>query len=172
MLRRLTTFLALTVAVLMCRFAVAQKATVTFCSPPEKIAHQALDAVAVDGSMPFFGNLFDGDHRLAHLSRGNFVSFELPAGQHVFSGTTKDHASKQYTLTLDVKTGGQYFVRLMSKSHSAIVVPVLFVEPQLESVACSTAVNENARSQPLEAKHVSKDAQALVVRAANSLSCP
>jgi hypothetical protein len=172
MLRRPITFLALTVAVLICRLAVAQKATVTFYSPPEKVAHQALDAVAVNGLMPFFGNLFDGEHRLAHLSRGNFVTFELPVGQHVFSGTTKDHASKQYVLTLEVKTGGEYFVRLMSKSHSAVVVPVLFVEPQLESVACSTAVKENARSQPLAVKHVSKDVQALVAHAANSLSCP
>lgn len=111
--------------------AFAQKATVTFYSPPEGVAHQALDAVSVNGLMPFFGNLFDGEHRLAHISRGNYVSFELPMGQHVFSGTTKDHASNQYTVALEARAGEEYFIRLTSKSHSAIVVPVLFVEPQL-----------------------------------------
>jgi hypothetical protein len=64
--------------------------------------------------------------------------------------------SNQDILTLDLELGGQYFVRLMSKSHSAVVVPVLFVDPQLESVPCSTEVEEITESHPLEVKLILK----------------
>lgn len=89
----------------------------------------------------------------------------------MFSGTTKDHANDQYILSLDLETNQQYFIRLMSKSHSMVLFPALIVEPQLESVPCSNAAEDNAKSHALEIKHVSKDAQTLLAPTA-PLSCP
>ena len=161
--------LAITLAASACQLAGAQKATVTFYSPTDPPAHQLLETVEVFGVIPFFGNVFDGDQKLANIHRGRFVTFELPHGTHVFSGNLKNKPSDKYTLILDASENEHYFVRIVSKWKSLGIV--LLIDPQLESVNCTTAAKEIGRSRPIETKHISKDAQQFLAPDA-SISCP
>jgi hypothetical protein len=161
--------LTVALAISACQLAAAQKATVTFYSPPDPPAHELVETVEVWGVMPFFGNVFDGDKKLAYLHRGRFVTFEIPSGAHVFSGTEKNKASDKYTLSLDVSDNQHYFIRIMNKWKSLGVM--LLVDPQLESVSCTTAAKEIDASRPIEAKRVSKDAQNFLAPDA-PISCP
>ena len=154
----------------MCRLAVAQKATVTFYSPPDPLSHQVKEGVSWWGTSPFRGFIFNGNKQLAHLSAGNFITFEFPVGKYVFSATPHKSPTDKYTINIEANAGEHYYVRLVMKWKG--VSPVYFVDPQLETVDCATATKESIGTSPLEAEHVSKDSQTFVVQTASSLSCP
>ncbi len=155
--------------VLSCQQAAAQKAAVTFYSPPDPFSHQLKEGATWWGTSPLRGYVFDGDRQLAHFVAGKFITFELPTGQHLFSGTIrKDHPNENHPLVIEAKDGDHYFVRLTMRWKGNILY---VVNPQLETVDCSTAIKENAGSHALELKHISKDAQTLIAQPAHVVSC-
>ena len=92
----------------MCRLAVAQKATVTFYSPSDPLSHQVKEGVSWWGTSPFRGFIFNGNKQLAHLSAGNFITFEFPVGKYIFSATPHKSPTDKYTINIEANAGEHY----------------------------------------------------------------
>ena len=172
MFRKYMAATTLIFAALICRAVIAQNAIVTFYSIPDQLSHELKESVSLFGKTSFRGYAFDGDQQLAHLSAGRFIAFELPAGHHVFSATLhKHHANGKYALAVELKPGERYFIRMTSKWKSAVVVPVVLYDHQLEFVTCPVAIQENAGSHSVEAKQVSSNARVSMVQGAAFQTC-
>lgn len=109
--------------------------------------------LTIKGTIPFRGKLFDGDHRLAEVVPGRFVSFNFPAGDHVFSAGLRQLDDKT-ALHLTVKDGERYCIRLTEKYTNTILTPVSFTEGFLDEVDCQRAAKEAQDAKPIESKHV------------------
>lgn len=145
-------FLAAAFAVVPC---AAQTGTVTFYSyaPPVK---QALKTIVTRvGTGTFAGWLYDGDKKMAHASRGRFMSFQLVSGGHEFSISYKSNGPSHTLLHLDIEPGGHYCVRLSAKVVAldpGAVVGV--VKGKIEQIGCSQAAQEAGDYRPIELKRV------------------
>jgi hypothetical protein len=102
----------------------AQTGTVTFYSINLSAKKQIKTALAPVGTVPFTGWLFDGDKRLAHATRGRFMSFQLPAGSHDFTvpykskGPGRKPCQPTDCLQLEMESGRHYCVRQIHSSRS------------------------------------------------------
>jgi hypothetical protein len=140
--------------------SAAQTGTVTFYSIDLSAKKQVKTALAPVGMVPFTGWLFDGDKRLAHASRGRFMSFQLPAGPHDFTvpykskGPGTKPCQPMDCLRLDVESGGHYCVRLSAKDVNPIVVPIMFVDSRIEQVSCRDASQEAGKYKRIDLKRV------------------
>lgn len=138
----------------------AQTGTVTFYSIDLSAKKQVKTALAPVGTVAFTGWLFDGDKRLAHATRGRFMSFRLPAGPHDFTvpykskGPGRKPCQPMDCLHLDVEIGRHYCVRLSAKDVNPIVVPIMFLDSKIEQVSCQEASQEVGEYQRIDLKRV------------------
>src|SRR3984957_15344026 len=138
----------------------AQTGTVTFYSINLSAKKQVKTALAPVGTVPFTGWLFDSDKRLAHATRGRFMSFDLPAGPHDCTvrykskGPGKKPCQPMDCLHLEVESGRHYCVRLSAKDVNPIVVPIMFVASRIQRAACREASQEAGEYKRIDLKRV------------------
>lgn len=135
-----------------------QDATVTFYSMGStgKTGLKVGVTLGVPGKMPFAGWVFDGDHKLARLQPGHFMTLHLASGEHVFSGTfNSKHPAANALLPLTLAADQHYFVRLTGE-HNGILV-VLTYKGFIQQVDCETARQEASGAEPIKANRVEKD---------------
>jgi hypothetical protein len=138
----------------------AQTGTVTFYSIDLSVKKQVKTALAPVGTVAFTGWLFDGDERLAHATRGRFMSFQLLAGPHDFTalykakGPGNKPCQSMDCLHLEVESGGHYCVRLSAKDKNMIVVPIVFLDSRIEQVSCQEASQEASKYKRIDLKRV------------------
>ena len=114
-LQRKAQLLLLFVAALTFR-CVAQTGTVTFYSYASTAKQQAEAVVVPAGvTLTFPGWLYDGNKKMAHSSRGRFMTFRVPAGQHDFQISFNSKKPGKTSLHLIVEGGKHYCVRLSMK---------------------------------------------------------
>jgi hypothetical protein len=102
----------------------------------------------------FTGWLFDGDKRIAHWSRGRFMTLRLAVGGHDFSVPYKSRGPEKTALHLDIENGRHYCVRLSARVLSPVLVPVAIVDSRIEALPCQKAVEETGRFKPLDLKRI------------------
>jgi hypothetical protein len=140
--------------------AVAQTGAVTFYSISLSAGAQVKTALTLVGTVPFTGWLFDGGKRLAHATRGRFMTFQLPAGPHDFTvpysskGPGKIPCQPMDCLHLNVESGGHYCVRLSARDVNPIVVPIAFLDSRIEQVSCGDAFQEAGKYKRIDEKRV------------------
>jgi hypothetical protein len=138
----------------------AQSGTVTFYSIELSAKKQVAVALTPVGTVPFTGWLCDGDKRMVHATRGRFMSFQLPAGPHDFTVPYKSKGPGQKPcrprdcLRLEVESGRHYCVRLSARDVNPIVVPIGFVDSQIEQVSCRDASQEAGKYRRIDLKRV------------------
>jgi hypothetical protein len=154
---------------LLCVFpCAAQTGTVTFYSIELSVKQQVKTAVAPVGMASYTGWLFDGDKKMAHAKRGQFMTFHLPAGTHEFvadyssKGPVKKPCMPPHCLSLEIAGGSHYCVRLSAKDVNTIVVPILVVSSRIEQLPCGEAFQEAGKYKRIELKRVDSAAQTLL----------
>jgi hypothetical protein len=150
---KLTLRIAL-IAALFTTCCLAQTGTVTFYSA--NVSAKSEGQILLPKSEQPFGGLqggwiFDGSQRLARVRIGRFVTFHLSPGEHAFTDLGPTGPSKK-ALTINVKDGGQYCVRLFAKMINAWVYTRW--DNKLEEVPCQQAEREAADLKPIEVKQV------------------
>jgi hypothetical protein len=94
----------------------------------------------------FMGQIFDGSNRLASLTAGHFVTFQLPAGKHIFGANT--WLSPVQTggghLALDLIAGQHYYLAAYLDNRG-VLVPLF----RLEQHACDRVNKETTRLTPI-----------------------
>jgi hypothetical protein len=133
----------------------AQTGTVTFYSIGLSVKEAVKDSVVPVGTVPFTGWLFDGDQRLAHAEGGRRMSFRIVAGEHQFTVPYHSNRPGKTVLHLKVESERNYCVRLYAKYVSATaLVPVMYVDSQIEQVSCQQASKEAGSYKPIDLKRV------------------
>ena len=133
----------------------AQTGTVTFYSYALTPKQQAKAAVVPVGTTSFTGWLYDGDRRMAHASRGRFMTFQLATGGHDFFTSYKSNRPGKTSLHLDVESGGHYCVRLSAKYVSPTPgLLIAFVDSKIEQISCQQAVQEAGDYKQIHPKRV------------------
>jgi photosystem II stability/assembly factor-like uncharacterized protein len=144
--------LALTAVAIPC---LAQTATVTFYSIGLSAKQQVKVAVVPVGTVPFTGWLFDGNQRMAHAHRESFMTFHLAAGEHQFTVPYDSKGAGKTTLHLKVEDGGRYCIRMSARYKSGSpLVPLAFLDSQIEQVSCQQALKEAGDYKPIDVKRV------------------
>jgi hypothetical protein len=140
--------------------SAAQTGTVTFYSINLSVKKQVKTALTPVGTVAFTGWLFDGNKRVAHATRGRFMSFQFPAGPHDFwvpyksKGPGKEPCQPMGCLHLDVESGRHYCIRLSAKDVNAIVIPLMYVHSRIEQVSCQDASQEAGKYKRIDLKRV------------------
>jgi hypothetical protein len=153
-------FLLLGTSLCFASSSTAQTGTVTFYSIDLSAAKQVQTALSPVGTVAFTGWLFDNSKRVAHATRGRFMTFQLPAGLHNFSvpykskGPGKKPCQPMDCLHLDVESGKKYCVRLSAKDVNPIVVPIMFLDSRIEQVSCGVASQEAGKYKRIDLERV------------------
>lgn len=138
--------------------------TVTFYSIQPGAWKQIADVVVPVGKAPFTGLVYDGGQQMAHVRGGRFVTFLLPAGEHLFSASYHSLDPGDPAVHLKIKDGGYYCVRLSATYKSgSVVMPLAVVHSVIEQVPCDQATKEAGSYKPLEPKRIDGAARAKVV---------
>ena len=95
--------------------SVAQTGIVTFYSDALPVKDAVRVSVVPAGKESFPGWLYDGSQRLAHFSAGRLATFHFEAGMHIFSASPSSKKPTSKVLQLEVRSGGNYCVRLSSQ---------------------------------------------------------
>ncbi|HYL78517.1 MAG TPA: hypothetical protein VEU96_30270 [Bryobacteraceae bacterium] len=155
---QLSRVLAITCFVLPC---AAQTGTVTFYSYALTPKQQAKAAVVPVGTASFTGWLYDGNKKMAHASRGRFMTFQLAAGGHDFVTSHKSNRPGKNSLHLDIESGGHYCVRLSARYVSPTPgLLIAFVESKIDQISCQQAVQEAGDYKRIDLKRVEPAVQA------------
>lgn len=152
-------FLALAFLLLACPLLTfSQTATVTFYTPFVTPSHLVGQFTGLGKTAPALGRIYDGDRTLAHIVPNRFVTFQLPAGQHVFSAMAQvpRRPDKEHLVPVELKAGEHYFFQLTNKNRTFLI------ETDLAAVDCATAAKESMKSLPLDPKDVSEDLRSLL----------
>jgi hypothetical protein len=139
----------------------AQTGTVTFYSYAST-AKQQVEAVVVPAgvTLTFPGWLYDGNKKMAHSSRGRFMTFHVPAGEHEFGISFHSKKPGKTSLHLIVEGGKRYCVRLSMKNLSPLIVPVGVFDLKIEEVSCMLAGQEAGTYKRIDIKRVEPAARA------------
>jgi len=133
----------------------AQTGTVTFYSIGLSAKGELKDSIVPVGTVPFTGWLFDGDKRVAHAQGGRVMTFRVTAGEHQFTVPYHSNRPGKTVLHLKVESEGNYCVRLYAKYVGAtVLVPVMYVDSQIEQVSCEQASKEAGSYRPIDLKRV------------------
>lgn len=149
---RLATFMLFVVA--MPCLAQTGTGKVTFYSIGLSAKEQLKVSVVPVGTIPFTGWLFDGDQKMAHAQRGRFMTFVLSTGEHRFTVPYHSSGPGKEPFPLTIRDGGHYCIRLSAKYKSALVVPVMWGNSQIEQVPCEQALNEAGSYKRIDIKRV------------------
>ncbi len=108
----------------------------------------------------FMGTLFKEDQKLASFKPGHFITFQLPAGTYVFTGTLSPSKNVKAGdhLSLTLNDGDHRFVEMLVFSGG-----VLSVRPLLKEVTCEGAVQDNVKNRQLDQKYLSANPAAVPI---------
>jgi hypothetical protein len=135
--------------------SAAQTGTVTFYSYALTPKQQVKAAVVPVGTSPFTGWLYDGDQRMAHASRGRFITFQFAAGGHDFATSYKSNRPGKHSLHLEIESSGHYCVRLSAKYVSLMPGSLIaVVDSKIEQISCQEAVQEAGNYKRIDLKRV------------------
>jgi hypothetical protein len=141
------------IAALSATPCLAQTGTVTFYTPGNSAKSVAADLLP-SSKQPFTGWLFDGSQPLAHVRPGRFITVHLNPGARTFTVPWHSTRPGKEPLVMNVEGGGQYCVRLYAKMRNIEVLPVTWVNSQIEEIPCTDAQREAAHMKPIEIKWV------------------
>jgi hypothetical protein len=147
----------LTLAILLPPCCLSQAGIVTFYSSNNPIKDQLKEPVTLSGQYPAFqGYLFDGEERLAHLSRGRFLTLRLPPGPHTFSAVYNSKKPGKAIVEINIQSREHYCVRLSTeyKNPAGPLLPVSLVNGQIEQVDCQQALKEAEKTKPLQVDRI------------------
>src|SRR5665213_2104236 len=145
-------FLAAAFQVVPC---AAQTGVVTCYSYASGVKQQIKAVTTRVATSTFTGWLWDGDKKMAHASRGRFMTFQLLPGGHEFSVSYKSNRPGDNPLHLGIEPGGHYCVRLSAKAVALDPGAVFaIVHGKIEQIACSLAVKEAGSYERIEIKRV------------------
>ncbi len=156
----------------ICPSAQAQDATVVF------YAHGSFWKSGLPGSNHgiFFGNIFDGTHRLFKFRDSFFAKndrmliFHLAPGPHAFSASYSSYPPKKPQVELTLEPGKNYFMRALSESRG--VIEIEWERGHLDRVACDVAQRETENVKVLPTKTVAPDAVASLSTDQSFPACP
>lgn len=149
--------------------ASAQGAAVTIYTPYRTATQQLAEDSGWSKSQPAWGRVFDGEQELATMRTNRFVTFQIPAGLHVFSARfdIQHHAGRKNTLNLDLKEGARYYLRFTATAKDLVTI-----ELDLKETECAVAAQESEKSHPLEEKYVPAEVRRLLLKQASMPACP
>ena len=90
--------------------------------------------------------VFRDGRKMLKIQKGNFVTLRLPVGHYAFKST------RSKTLEIDLKAGGQYFIRPRQTCGGAFLA-----QEAIELVACEEATTEAQTLSPLDANDIYMD---------------
>jgi len=136
-----------------CGAAQGQDAVVTFYS------HGSLLTTGLPGTVHdvYIGSIFDGlqgifsfrDGFFAHNNR--FLSLRFAPGPHTFGASNGKRPESRETLDVDLKAGGQYFIRAQGESKG--VPGILTIQHgRLDPMSCADAQKDMENAKPLHDK--------------------
>jgi hypothetical protein len=135
--------------------SAAQTGAVTFYSYALTPKQQAKAAVVPVGTASFTGWLYDGNTKMAHASRGRFMTFQVAAGGHDFATSYKSNRPGKTSLHLEIESGGHSCVRLSARYVSPTPgLLVAFVNSKIELISCQQAVQEAGDYKRIDVKRV------------------
>jgi hypothetical protein len=104
----------------------------------------------------FMGQILDGSDRLAYLTAGHFVTFQLDAGKHVFAANSwlNPTPTGGGHLELDLVAGRHYYVAAYLDNRG-VLVPLF----RLEQHPCDQVQKETAKVKPLDPNDLHKYGQ-------------
>src|SRR5579872_1399674 len=123
------------IATLFVPSCLAQTGAVTFYTPGYSVKNVSAGLLP-RSQQPFTGWLFDGPQPLAHVRPGRFMTFHLKPGAHSFTVPWHSKRSGKEPLLVNVEAGGYYCIRLYAKMTNIEVVPVQWLNSQIEEVPC------------------------------------
>jgi hypothetical protein len=132
---------------------LAQTGTVTFYSDAMTAGVMA-KSMLPKGQQPFFGWLFDGKQRLAHMRAGRLMTFDFGPGEHSFSVPWKSKGPCTTRLDLHVENGKHYCVRLYANFVNFMVIPYERLDSQIVEVPCAQAAQSPGTFRSLEINRV------------------
>lgn len=133
----------------------AQTGTVTFYSYATTAKEQlATVGLPAGGKLSFVGWVYDGTKKIAHLSRGQFMTLRVPAGEHDFEISLHSEKPGKTSLHLAIESDKHYCARLSAKNLSPIVLWIGVVDLKIEQVACSAAFQEAGSYKRIDPKRV------------------
>ncbi|MGB6194620.1 MAG: hypothetical protein WBF42_19305 [Terracidiphilus sp.] len=116
----------------------------------------------------FVGQILDGNEKLALLTPGRFVTFELPTGKHVLAANSwlNPTPAGGGHLELDIVPGHRYYVAAYLDDRG-VFVPLF----RLEQHPCEQALNETAKVKPLGQGHLHQYGRSHVVVESSFPTC-
>jgi hypothetical protein len=133
----------------------AQTGTVTFYSYATTVKQQVEAAVVpAGGTLSFGGWLYDGNRKMAHASRGRFLTFQASEGEHDFRISFNSKKPGKTSLHLMIEGGKHYCVRLSAKNLTPLVVPIAVLDLKIEQVSCTQAIQEASAYKRIDLKRV------------------
>jgi hypothetical protein len=143
-----------------CAFpCAAQTGTVTFYSYATTVKEQ-VESAPGGGTLSFVGWLYDGTRKMAHTSRGRFMTFKVSEGEHNFGITFSSKKPGKTSLPLMVESGKHYCVRLSAKNLTPLLVPIAVLDLKIQQVSCTQAVQEASTYKRIDLKRVEPALQA------------
>jgi hypothetical protein len=100
------------------------------------------------------GWLFDGDVELANLAPHQFVTFELPAGEHRLSAANAPKPKSVDPLVVVLEPGKHYFLQLTTTKSGVYIVQSF--HSKLVDVSCEDARAEADTNKPVKVSRVNK----------------
>jgi len=131
----------------------AQTGTVTFYTPGNS-AKSVAAGLLPRSQQPFTGWLFDGQQRLAHVRPNRFMTFHLRPGEHVITIPWHSTRPGKEPFVINIESGGHYCFRLHAKMTNFEVIPIAWLNSQIEEVPCQQAQREAAHMKAIDIKRV------------------
>lgn len=118
----------------------------------------------------FYGEIFDGQTKIATMRHGRFLTLHLSPGAHVFSASFSGrHPAKNSQLSLNLVVGQSYFIRAEGEYKNFVYFEL--GKGRLDEVSCATAHAEAGDTKPLKEKHIAKSARSETVALTSMPPC-
>ena len=118
----------------------------------------------------FAGLIFDDKHRLANITPGHFITFDLAPGPHIFSANywVGQNPKGGAHLKVDLVANQHYYIGTYFKTTSLLIIST----PRIEQSTCQDAQKDAASAKPLESKHLEQEGIPLALSETSFPRCP
>jgi len=101
----------------------------------------------------FRGALFDGKQKIGLIRPNQFLTITLSPGPHTFSASmSARHPAENSQLSLVLKTGEKYFVRVQTEWRGIMLVEK--VKGRLDVTTCQNAIGEASKTVAANPKEI------------------
>lgn len=113
----------------------------------------------------FKGRFFDGEKQLAFIEPAHFVTFRLPAGEHVFTANSwmNKSSTKGVHASMTLEAGRRYFIECDSFAGAPVF--------GIREVSCQSVQKVGMSLKPLEPVHIRPAGGHLAVSEASFPDC-